>query len=68
MNKKLQVILRNGKNADKLFSNVSDIFKRYTASEVKAINEILLSVDDKKSTGITNKRGKQFAVRAGKVY
>ena len=68
MNKKLQVILRNGKNADKLFSNVSDIFKRYTASEVKAINEILLSVDNKKSTGITNKRGKQFAVRAGKVY
>lgn len=68
MNTKLQVTLRNGKNADKLFDNVSDIFKVYTASQVQSINEIVISVDDKKTTGITNKRGKQFAVRAGKVY
>ena len=47
MNKKLQVTLVNGKNADKLFDNISDIFKKYTASQVKSINEILVSVQDK---------------------
>lgn len=62
---KFQVILKSGKNGAKLFNSVGDVFKMYSASEVKAINELVVNSFDKVKTGNRNKRGRQFAMRAG---
>ena len=62
---KFQVILKNGKNGSKLFKSVNDVFKLYTAKEVKAINQIMDEDFDEVKTGNRNKKGRQFAMRAG---
>ena len=62
---KFQVILKNGKNGSKLFKSVNDVFKLYTAKEVKAINQIMDLDFDEVKTGNRNKKGRQFAMRAG---
>ncbi len=62
---KFQVILKNGKNGSKLFKSVNDVFKLYTAKEIKAINQIMDEDFDEVKTGNRNKKGRQFAMRAG---
>ena len=62
---KFQVILKNGKNGSKLFKSVSDVFKLYTAKEIKAINQIMDEDFEKVKTGNRNKKGRQFAMRTG---
>lgn len=62
---KFQVILKNGKNGSKLFKSVNDVFKLYTAKEIKAINQIMDVDFEKVKTGNRNKKGRQFAMRAG---
>ena len=62
---KFQVILKNGKNGSKLFKSVNDVFKLYTAKEIKAINQVMDEDFEKVKTGNRNKKGRQFAMRAG---
>lgn len=62
---KFQVILKNGKNGSKLFKSVNDVFKLYTAKEIKAINQIMDVDFENVKTGNRNKKGRQFAMRAG---
>jgi len=65
---KLQIILKNGKNGHKLLNNISDLQKFYNLKDVAKINTIYLDSSKNTITGARNNKGKQFAVRAGRVY
>ena len=65
--KKLQVVLKNGKNGLKLFNSISDIQKVYNLKDIKKIIDIIQYKEKNTLTGIRNKRGKQFLNRKNKL-
>ena len=64
-NTKFQAILKNGKNGSKLFKNPSEAIKMYPNGQILKLVPINIANFDNVKTGNRNKRGRQFAMRAG---
>jgi hypothetical protein len=64
MKKMYQVVLKNNKNGAKLFNSPIEAIK-YHKNDIKSINDIVVNDFTNIKTGNRNKRGRQFAMRAG---
>lgn len=62
---KFQAILKNGKNGSKLFKTPSDAIKMYPNGQILKLVTIEDIKFDSIKTGNRNKKGRQFAQRAG---
>lgn len=62
---KFQAILKNGRNGSKLFKSPKDALKMYPNGQILKLVTIEDINFDKIKTGNRNKRGRQFAMRAG---
>lgn len=66
---KFQIILKNGKNGHKLLDQPQDYKKLgYTADQILKLVPLNIPINKNTLTGARNNKGKQFAVRAGRVY
>jgi len=63
---KLQVTLKNNKNAHKLYNTTQEIFQDYKPREIKSINQIIVA-NFKGTDGARNKRGKMFLNKKNKL-
>jgi len=64
-NTKFQAILKNGKNGSKLFKTPSEAIKMYPNGQILKLVPVNITNFDTVKTGNRNKRGRQFAMRAG---
>jgi hypothetical protein len=62
---KFQAILKNGKNGSKLFKTPKEAVKMYPNGQILKLVTIEDIKFDSVKTGNRNKRGRQFAGRAG---
>jgi hypothetical protein len=64
---KFQVVLKNGKNANRLYSSIPKAVKA-NSGNIKSITEIQLMDLSDSSDGKNTSRGKQFSSRKNKNY
>ena len=62
---KFQAILKNGRNGSKLFKTPKEALKMYPNGQILKLVTIEDINFDKIKTGNRNKKGRQFAMRAG---